>query len=84
VDPADIPNEATGDEEEQSAVIAVIGAERCNRDGTHLLPDYGVDSAERMLLREGIIDEIPPQTCDPDRANKTKNFIMYRSLFFPH
>ena len=75
MDPADIPNsDLPADEEEEQATI--IGASRCFRDGTPNMPYLGEDTAERMLLREGIIDEIPPKLCDADRANKTKNVIL--------
>jgi hypothetical protein len=88
VDPADVPDGTTAaddnddndndqdEEEEEEQQATVIGAAQCNRNGIPMMPFYGEDSAERMLLREGVIDEIPSQLCDAERANRTKNVIM--------
>lgn len=50
----------------------------CNEDGTSRFPDFGEDSAQRMLLREGVIDAIPANICNatatPER--KDKNVIL--------
>jgi hypothetical protein len=41
-----------------------------------MLPYLGEEIFERMLMREGVIDEIPSQLCDPERANKIKNVVL--------
>jgi hypothetical protein len=77
VDPANI-NIGDGEQEPGTgeAEIPVIGASRCKRDGTPFLPDYGEDSAPRLLLREGVIDEIPTDICDMQRNMTMKNVIL--------
>lgn len=87
VDPADVPDD--GDEmdedveDEQTTEVedgqsTVIGADQCNRNGIPLLPFFGEDSAERMLFREGVIDEVPSHLCDVEKAAMTKNVILVR------
>ena len=56
--------------------ITVIGGSQCKRDGTPSRPDFGEDSAPRLLLREGVIDEIPTDMCDMQRNMTMKNVIL--------
>lgn len=41
----------------------------CNVDGTSMYPEYGRDNSERLLLREGVIDEIPRSLCGREGKN---------------
>lgn len=43
------------------------------RDGRSKWPYMGKDSSERLLLREGVIDEIPASLCD---STQGKNVIL--------
>eukprot|EP00339_Tiarina_fusa_P012873 CAMPEP_0117001948 /NCGR_PEP_ID=MMETSP0472-20121206/3775_1 /TAXON_ID=693140 ORGANISM="Tiarina fusus, Strain LIS" /NCGR_SAMPLE_ID=MMETSP0472 /ASSEMBLY_ACC=CAM_ASM_000603 /LENGTH=754 /DNA_ID=CAMNT_0004702121 /DNA_START=45 /DNA_END=2309 /DNA_ORIENTATION=+ len=52
------------------------GDATCNEDGTHTFPDYGVDSQQRLLLREGVIDEIPANICEAREGKIKKNVIL--------
>lgn len=40
----------------------------CDPDGFSKFPYKGLDNSGRMLLREGVIDEIPPLLCPKDRV----------------
>jgi hypothetical protein len=55
-----------------------IGAATCRSGGLQLFPFVGEDSAQRMLLREEVINSIPSNLCnitdDPER--KRKNVIL--------
>jgi hypothetical protein len=45
----------------------------CNADGTTKFPFYGDDSSQRLLLREGVINELPTKMCGRDGG---KNVIL--------
>ena len=48
-----------------------------NRNGFSQFPFKGMDSSQRLLLRNGIIDEIPGLMCPKDREGATsKNVIL--------
>lgn len=50
----------------------------CDKEGFSRFPHLGLDNSQRMLLREGVISEIPPKLCPQDREmnNITKNVIL--------
>jgi hypothetical protein len=48
----------------------------CNKDGSSDYPYKGLDNSQRMLLREGIISEIPGTQCPKDRDATGKNVIL--------
>ena len=48
----------------------------CNADGTPMMPDYGTDSEQRLLKRNGVIDEIPSNVCDAREGKTKKNVIL--------
>jgi hypothetical protein len=45
----------------------------CNADGTTNFPFYGEDNSQRLLHREGVIDDIPSKLCGQDGG---KNVIL--------
>lgn len=53
-----------------------VSPQTCNADGTPLLPDFGADTSQRLLLREGVIDEIPSNLCDAREGKTQKNVIL--------
>jgi hypothetical protein len=44
----------------------------CNNDGTTKFASYGEENSQQLLLREGVIDAIPPSLC----GRKGKNVIL--------
>ncbi len=50
----------------------------CDSEGFSHFPFQGLDNSQRLLLREGVISEIPPKLCPQDRemTNITKNVIL--------
>jgi hypothetical protein len=58
------------------AVSDAGDAPTCNEDGTSVFPDYGVDSQQRLLMREGVIDDIPANICAAHKGKPKKNVIL--------
>ena len=56
----------------------LIGVAQCRKGGLQRFPFVGEDSAQRMLLREGLIDAIPSNLCNitDDPTRKRKNVIL--------
>ena len=50
-----------------------IASRSCNADGTSVFPSFGDENSQRLLLREGVIDAIPPQLCG---RKEGKNVIL--------
>jgi hypothetical protein len=76
-DEKDVP----GDDDDADGSIGGqtnIGTATCRSGGLQLFPFVGEDSAQRMLLRQEVIDSIPANLCnitdDPER--KRKNVIL--------
>lgn len=52
-------------------------ASTCNEDGFSRFLFKGMDNSQRLLLRNGVIDEIPPLLCPKDREEtSSKNVIL--------
>jgi hypothetical protein len=50
---------------------------KCNKDGSSDYPYKGKDNSQRLLLREGVITEIPSTQCPKDREGAmNKNVIL--------
>jgi hypothetical protein len=50
---------------------------KCNNDGSSDYPFQGRDNSQRLLLREGVISEIPSTQCPKDREGAmNKNVIL--------
>jgi hypothetical protein len=50
---------------------------KCNKDGSSDYPYKGMDNSQRLLLREGVISEIPSTQCPKDREGAiNKNVIL--------
>ena len=73
LDDKDVP-----DDEETNKGETLIGAAQCRSGGLQLFPFVGEDSAQRMLVREGVIDAIPKNLCNitDDPSRKQKNVIL--------
>jgi hypothetical protein len=48
----------------------------CDEDGFSSFPYKGMDSSQRLLLREGLISKIPTKQCPKDRGASGKNVIL--------
>jgi hypothetical protein len=68
--------EDNGDDSDGEEIEVEPETPACNRDGIPLFPFYGDDSEQRMLLRNGIIDEIPLNVCEVGEGKVKKNVIL--------
>jgi hypothetical protein len=77
-DEKDVPENDDDDDSTITGGQTNIGAATCRSGGLQLFPFVGEDSAQRMLLRQEVIDAIPANLCnitdDPER--KRKNVIL--------
>lgn len=66
------PEGYEGDDDDDDVSLS----QTCNADGTPMMPFLGADSSQRLLLREGVIDEIPANLCDEREGKTKKNVIL--------